>query len=265
MLIAQISDTHVRPEGELYKGRVDSNGRLAQAVAHVTAIVPAIDLVLLTGDLAEMGTDAEYAMLRKLIAPLSCPVLVIPGNHDERAAMKRGFADHHYLPADGPMHYVAGDLGPLRIVALDITVPGATHGEADDASARWLDAALAAEPQRPTVVMMHQPPILSGVPFLDGVRCRNGEKIEAVVARHKQVERIVCGHVHRFMQASFGGAILVTAPSTMSGFPLEMTGKEKPGWQVVPPACLLHHWSEDAGLTTHYSPIGTFSGPFPFR
>jgi 3',5'-cyclic AMP phosphodiesterase CpdA len=113
--------------------------------------------------------------------------------------------------------------------------------------------------------MMHQPPILSGVPFLDGVRCRNGEKIEAVVARHKQVERIVCGHVHRFMQASFGGAILVTAPSTMSGFPLEMTGKEKPGWQVVPPACLLHHWSEDAGLTTHYSPIGTFSGPFPFR
>ena len=61
MLIAQLSDLHVRPEGVLYQGVVDSNAMLAAAVKHVNALPTRPDLVLLTGDLVDKGTPEEYA------------------------------------------------------------------------------------------------------------------------------------------------------------------------------------------------------------
>ena len=110
------------------------------------------------------------------------------------------------------MHYVEGGHGAVRIVALDVTVPGLHHGDIDEEADAWLDGALSAEPRRPTILMMHQPPFDCGVPYLDAYHCRDGERLAYVVARHPAVERIVCGHVHRFMQLRFGGTVLCTAP-----------------------------------------------------
>src|SRR5205085_902923 len=98
------------------------------------------------------------------LGKLAMPVLVIPGNHDDRGAFREAFRDHSYLPPTGPMHYAAGGHGPVRIVALDVTVPGLHHGEVDEGSILWLDGALSAEPRRPTILMMHQPPFDCGVP-----------------------------------------------------------------------------------------------------
>src|SRR5690349_20608901 len=102
MLIAQLSDPHVRPEGELYQGGVDSNAMFATAIAHVNALDPRPDLVLLSGDLVDHGQDYEYAMLAKLLAALDVPVLAIPGNHDEREAFRRAFAGRRSLPGAAP-------------------------------------------------------------------------------------------------------------------------------------------------------------------
>jgi 3',5'-cyclic AMP phosphodiesterase CpdA len=236
----------------------------AAAVAHVMALDPRPDLVLLSGDLVDDGSPEAYACLRRLLAPLAMPVLVIPGNHDERAAFRRAFDDHAYLPATGPMNYLASELGDVRIVALDVTVPGLHHGQVDEAGARWLDAVLSRDAQRPTIVMMHQPPFESGVPYLDAYLCRDGGRLAEVVARHACVERIVCGHVHRFMQVRFGGTILCTAPSTTTAIALQLRPDARPASHVEPPACLLHHWRPGVGLVTHLSLIGSFPGPFPF-
>ena len=97
---------------------------------------------------------------------------------------------------------MVGDRGPVRIVALDVTLPGLHHGAVSEEGAAWLDRVLAAEPTRPTIVMMHQPPFDTGMPYLDPYSCRDGQRLAAVVARHPQVERIVCGHVHRVHAAS---------------------------------------------------------------
>ena len=264
MLIAQLSDPHVRPEGVLYQGVVDSNAMFAAAVAHLGALDPLPDLVLLSGDLVDKGEAAEYAYLRKLLAGLPAPVLVIPGNHDDRENFRRAFCDHAYLPISGPMHYIVGGHGVVRIVAVDVTVPGLHHGNVDEDAMLWLDGALAAEPRRPTIIMMHQPPFASGVPYLDAYHCRNGERLASVVSRHPSVERIVCGHVHRFMQLRFGGTMLCTSPSTATAIALQLGPDAKPASHVEPPACLLHHWRPEVGLVTHLSPIGTFPGPYPF-
>jgi 3',5'-cyclic AMP phosphodiesterase CpdA len=263
MLIAQLSDLHVRPEGMLYQGVADSNAQLAAAIAHLNGLAPRPDLVLLTGDLVETGAAAEYAKLRALLAALAIPALVIPGNHDDREAFRAAFRDHDYLPGSGPMHYAA-ERGGVRIVAFDVTVPGRHHGLVDEEGAGWLDATLAAQPDTPTLVMMHQPPFDTAVPYLDLYSCREGGRLAAVIQRHRQIERIVCGHVHRFMTLRFGGTLLCTAPSTTTAIALRLDPKAEPASHLEPPAFLLHHWRRETGIVTHFLPVGTFPGPWPF-
>ena len=247
MLIAQLSDPHVRPDGVLYQGVADSNAQFAAAIAALNGLDPRPDLVLLSGDLVDNGTLPEYARLRELLRGLEIPLLVIPGNHDDRDAFRSAFRDHDYLPDTGPMHYAVG-----------------THGAVDAAGARWLDETLAREPARPTIVMMHQPPFETGVPYLDLYACRGGQRLAAVVSRHRQVERIVCGHVHRFMLLRFGGTLLCTAPSTTTAIALQLRPDARPASHLEPPAFLLHHWRPGVGLITHFVPIGAFPGPYPF-
>ena len=263
MWIAQLSDPHVRPAGTLHRGVVDTNAALAAAVAKVNGLDPQPDLVLLTGDVAEGGTAAEYAAARAILAPLRAPLRVIPGNHDEREAFRLAFHDHAWLPAAGPLHFVEADAGPVRVIALDVTIPGLHHGAADAAALAWLEAALAAEPGRPTVVMMHQPPIECGVPYLDPYRCHGGAALAALLQRFPAVERVLCGHVHRQMLRRFGGTLLCTAPSTATAIALQPREGARPASFLEPPGILLHQWRPE-GMLTHALPVGDFPGPYPF-
>jgi 3',5'-cyclic AMP phosphodiesterase CpdA len=264
VLIAHLSDLHVCAPGELYHGLVDSNAMLAAAVARVVALDPAPDLVIITGDITEHAAEAEYAHALALLAPLRQPLLAIPGNHDEREAFRRAFSGHGFLPATGPLHFVAGAHGPVRIIGLDISVAGHHHGDIDLDGVAWLDAALADEPDRPTLVLMHQPPVETGIGFMDAYRCFNGERLAAVVARYPAVERILCGHVHRHMSQRFAGTLLQIAPSTASSIALRLGPDAEPASYVEPPALLLHHWRGPAGLATHYLPVDPGEGPLPF-
>jgi 3',5'-cyclic AMP phosphodiesterase CpdA len=263
MLIAQISDLHVRPKGKLYQGLVASNRMLAQAVEHLEALDPKPDLVLLTGDLVDEGLPAEYAALREILAGLRIPYRLIPGNHDGREALRAAFADHAYLPPQGPLDY-AIDAGPLRLVALDTTVPGQHHGAIAEASLAWLDATLGADTDRPVLLMLHHPPFACGIPYLDKYGLEAPDRLAAVVARHPHVERVLCRHVHRPMQARFAGTIAVTCPSTTTQIALRPKPDAPPASFLEPPACLLHLWRPGQGLVTHTSYIGRFEGPLPF-
>jgi 3',5'-cyclic-AMP phosphodiesterase len=262
MWIAQISDPHLRPWGVPYQGVMDSNAALSAAIAQLNALDPQPDLVLLTGDIADEGLPAEYAVARGILSALRAPLLVIPGNHDERSAFKAAFRDHAYLPPEGPLHYIH-EAGAIRVVALDVTIPGLHHGDVDASALHWLERALSADPARPTVLMMHQPPLICDVPYLDEYRCFGGEALAAVVSRYPAIERVLCGHVHRQMQMRFGGTLLCTAPSTATTIALRPYAGAEPASFIEPPGFLLHHWHAGAMLT-HAVPVGAFPGPFPF-
>src|SRR5260370_9919570 len=158
MLLAQISDLHVRPTGERYKDAVDSNRMFADAVEHLNRLDPRPDLVLITGDLVDEGLQAEYDSLRALLGGLELPYLLMPGNHDDRERLALSFSEHSYLPANGPKHYVI-DQFPVRIVALDTTVPGDHHGEVEEAGPAGLPAPPPAPPRAPTRASIAHPPL----------------------------------------------------------------------------------------------------------
>lgn len=45
---------------------------------------------------------------------------------------------------------------------------------------------------------------------------------------------------------------------------LPLVPKAQLASHVEPPAFLLHHWRPDAGLATHFLPVGPFPGSYPF-
>jgi Icc protein len=213
VLIAQITDTHIKPEGTLAYGRVDTSAFLARAVDHILHLDPRPDVVLGTGDLVDGGTPTEYARLRHLLSPLPMPVYLIPGNHDDRDALRQAFADYPKMPREGFIQYVVDD-GPLRLIAVDTLLPGASGGRVDRERLTWLDARLGEAPSKPTMIFMHHPPFKTAIEYMDGIGLEGADAMAEVVRRHPQVERVVCGHLHRSIQSRWAGTVAMTAPAT---------------------------------------------------
>ena len=264
MLIAQITDFHIKARGKIAYRVVDTAACLAAAVDAVAALDPAPDLIVATGDLTDFGRPEEYALLQELLAPLKQPIYVIPGNHDDREAMRRAFRGDDYLPRSGFLNYAVEDL-PLRLVALDTLIAGESGGELDDERLAWLDRTLAQAPDRPTLIIMHHQPFATGIVAMDRIGCAGGDKFAALLARHPQVERVLCGHLHRSIQTRLGRhAIVSTAPSTAHQVPLDLRPDAPLSFVMEPPGYQLHLWRPDSGFVSHTAVIGRYAGPYAF-
>lgn len=262
MLIAQISDTHVREAGELCSGRVDTSAFLAKAVARLNSLNVRPDLVLVTGDLVDAATPGEYARLRSLLGALGSPTYLAMGNHDDRDNLRASFPDHPYLPA-GPFIQYTVEPFAVRLVVLDTNVPGQSAGRLCDERLAWLDARLAEQPARPTVIAMHHPPFKSGNATWDSFGLEGRDGLAAVVSRYRNIHAILCGHLHRPIQSHFAGTLAMTCPSTAHQLHFGL-GESPFGFDMEPPAFQLHAWTGDA-LVTHTVLVDRFDGPYSFR
>jgi 3',5'-cyclic AMP phosphodiesterase CpdA len=264
-LLGQLTDLHIREPGRLAYGRIDTAPYLERAVQSVLRLPQRPDALVLTGDLTDFGRAAEYEHLARLLAPLPMPFFLLPGNHDDRDQMRRSFPSHGYLGGSGPVHY-AVQVGALRLLALDTAVAGASHGELDDGQLDWLDAQLAACRGQPVVVAMHHPPFSTLIGHMDRIGLLAGrERLEAIVARHPHVERIVCGHLHRAIDVRFGGTIASTSPAPGHQVCLDLAPDAASAWTLEPPGFRLHAWSSEGRLVTHLAAAGEFEGPYPFH
>jgi Icc protein len=278
MLVAHITDTHILAEGKLYHSPhraipadaapgwsyIDTAACLKHAIAELNALPAPPDVIVVTGDLTDHGTPEEYANLRAILAAARMPVFVIPGNHDSRDGLRATFAVDGYLPAEGFLHYVAEGY-PMRLVALDTHIPGEHGGLLCAERLDWLDRTLSDAPTQPTLVMMHHPPFPTGIEHMDHHALHNPAEFAEVVRQHSQVERILCGHLHRTIDHRFAGTIAGTAPSTAHQLVLDTTPGAPAEFTFEPPGYQLHFWRDGVGLVTHTCVFGDWPGPFPYH
>lgn len=243
-VIVQLSDSHLR---------LDEPFRTTQFAAAVQAVLdlrPQPLAVLLTGDVADHGVRDAYEAARDVLAPLAVPVHVIPGNHDDRATLR----DVLGAPGEGdaPVHF-AVQAGPIRVIACDTLIPDHVEGQLD---VSWVADRLAEAPDTPTLIAMHHPPVQIGFDSMDayGLPAATRSELEAVLAEHPQVLKIVTGHVHRAASALIGRVPVVSAPSVnfqlrldLAGDSLEVSAEEPPGFLV--------HVLVDGQLVTHVQPV----------
>lgn len=263
MLIAQISDLHIREAGELCYDRVDTAPFLERAVAKLNALNPKPDLVLATGDLVDKATEGEYRRLRSLFQPLKLPLYLVAGNHDHREYMRGIFPDHAYLPRGKFIHYTIEHL-KVRLIVLDTNIPGQGSGELCAERLAWLDQRLAEQPDRPTAIVMHHPPFRTGIVKMDELGLAGIEGFERVVSKYRHVEAILCGHLHRAIQCRVAGTLAQTCPSTAHQMYFGIGEGSIWGFVYEPPAIQIHWWNERA-LVTHTVAIDRFDGPYSFR
>lgn len=212
MVIAQISDTHILARSSGDPLGASRAGDLRQCIADINR--QAVDMVIHTGDSVQNGTEDEYAHLREILAELNAPLFITPGNRDRQGELRAAFEHFSYFPSDGDfLHYAVEDY-PVRLIALDSVSPGERKGVYCARRLAWLDETLARAPRRRTLLFIHHPPFDIADHYRDGYRRpQDAEDLAALVSRHPQVERLLCGHVHCWHREPWGGTVATTMPS----------------------------------------------------
>jgi 3',5'-cyclic AMP phosphodiesterase CpdA len=223
--------------------------RAHRVLDFLDSMLTPVDALLVTGDLADHGTEAEYEEVRALLAGFSPPMLLCPGNHDARGAYRKVLLGE---PAsEEPINRVHDLLG-VRVVMCDSVVPGRDAGRLSDDTLDWLAGVLTATPASiPVLVAMHHPPVLLHSPLIDEIRQYDGERLAALVEQHPQVVALLCGHAHTPAATTFAGRPLLVAPAvaTTLRLPQETVIDLDAG---MPPALAFHVLDDAARLTTHY-------------
>ena len=233
-LLVQLSDLHIGGN----ENGLDPIPRLETVIAAVRSLPNRPDAVLVSGDLTDDGAGDGYRLAREMLAQLEVPLHVIPGNHDDRGRLREAFD----LAGSGeePINYSAR-VGELRLVAFDSIVPGQDPGDFPPEQLRWLDGELAAEPEAPTLLALHHPPLSTGIAEWDAINLQppQREALAEVVAGHPQLLGLVGGHLHRVAASVLAGRPVFAAPSTYWQVrPDFLEGDE---YQVVdPPGFAIH-------------------------
>ena len=267
ILIAQISDLHIKPPGTFAYGKVDTAAALARCVAELNRFSPRPDLVVISGDLVDTPRQEEYDHLATLLAPLEIAFAAVPGNHDDRALMRAALPDQPYAAPAGALN-LCRQVGDLDVLLLDSSVPGAPHGMLDAATLAWLDATLAASRTRPALIFLHHPPFVTGIAHMDVQNLRDADALAAVLRRHPRTRLVAAGHVHRATLSVFGGVAATICPAPNHAVALDLDARWPPSFKIEPPAFHLHVCFPGEGfgsVVTHLVPIGEFAGPWPFR
>ena len=261
MLLAQISDLHL-------DGSARAAERVARTMDHLRALPQPVDALLVTGDIADHGSPAEYEEAARLLAA-PFPVLTCPGNHDERSAYLRvllgraGRQDGQAPP--GQAQFGAGDeVGPLNqayhvdgatILMCDSTIPGHDDGLLTTETLDWIGTTLDELPyQTPALLAFHHPPVPLHHPLPDSIRLRNPDELAEVLTASPQVVAVLAGHAHTAAVSSFGGKLLLVGPAVTWTLRLPWEGEE-PADREQPPALAFHVLDEDGRLTTHFRAV----------
>ena len=251
MLIAQISDTHILSPAADHPAAQLRADCLRDCVADINRQRP--DAVIFTGDTVQHGQSAEYARLRELLAPLEAPLYLVPGNRDDKDALREAFDDLAYLPAsDAFLHYAIED-HELRLVGIDSTQAGERKGRFCAARQAWLDKVLSAQPDRPTLLFIHHPPFDVDDHYVGGYRhAEEAGALAGIVGRQAQVAALLCGHVHWPVERVWAG----TQARIMPSIAVDVRKGIDEVAACGRPIYLLHRLSSEQGLVSSARQVG---------
>ena len=253
MLMAQVTDIHLgfdpgNPH-EFNRQRFDA------AIAAICAMRPLPDMLLATGDLTDRGDIDSYGLLEEALSDLPFPVHMCLGNHDLRAPFLEQFPDTP--TADGFVQYEI-DAGPVQLLFLDTLEEGRHGGAFCDIRAGWLAERLRERPDVPVILVLHHPPVESGIEWMNtDPREPWVSTLADTIAGHTQVKAMICGHLHRNISTSFEDVPVAICASTAPQVALDLAriDPDRPdGRDMIvadAPAIALHWWNGKQ-LVSHF-------------
>lgn len=273
MLIAQITDPHIGFDPGPLAGQIDPPANLRRALALVRQWEPKVEILLLTGDLVDSGKTRDYELIAELLrAELPTPseggpqVLTVPGNHDLRANMRAILGHTMPVAHDAPPDRICLHLehGGLHLIGLDTVVAGAPHGVLERSQLDWLARRLDACTGAPVMIFMHHPPLVSGMAAMDACGLLQGRaELGKLIAAHGGVQMIACGHIHRPITGSLGGAPIAVVPSVSHQLTLDLAPQAPVAVRLEPPMIGLFRFTPADGMVCHLSHVLPFGPSYP--
>jgi Icc protein len=244
-VIAHLSDPHL-------DGTEEARRRLRRITSYLREFQRPVDVVLVTGDLADHGTEYEE-VAAELAVFGEVPVLVLPGNQDVSGPLRAGLSSYVDSPGDGhPVHQVR-DVAEARFVLLDTTVPGEDHGLLSPESLDWLRGVLGEPVDGPLFIAFHQPPVSLHHPVMDQWLLREPNAF-ADVLRDRPITALLAGHFHNGLATTFAAFPLLLAPGIRSTVPLPFEPAPAAGItdKAAPPGLALHVHADGSPLITKF-------------
>lgn len=197
------------------------------------------DAIVATGDIADHGRAAEYRAFAAVLEAQP-PWLAVPGNHDHPETLRTVLRQDRCPVLD---------VGPVRVVGLDVTVPGEDHGFLDESTARLAEARASGADR--VVLALHQPPVRIGHSVADTMLLTNPEALIELVRRTAPVIAILCGHVHTPLAATLAGTPVLGAPGIASTLALD-PDRRPIATRDNAPGFALHRIDDDGTITTTF-------------
>ena len=256
--IGQITDLHVGRKIPFPSGELDLFDQLIKAVDNLNSIDPPLDMAVISGDLANHGKEEDYIRVKSQLDRLNFPYFIVMGNHDQRETLKKVFNEHTYLKTEDEFIQYTLEDHPIRIIALDTLEPGTHFGLMCEKRIQWLKKKLADQPERPTLIFMHHPPMDTGMPYPDHLGMHNKDAFASVIKQNPQIEAIASGHTHRDSVLRWNGTVVYVTPSSAFSYGLEFHDVDDVDPLMEPPAARIFRWDAEVGLVAHLSYIGNY-------
>jgi len=253
MLMAQITDIHLGfdPDNPAEFNRK----RLDQTLKSLCAMEPRPDLLLATGDLVDRGDAESYRRLENALSAVPFPVHMCLGNHDVRANFSDRFPN---VPVEEGFVQYEVDTGPIRLLVIDTLEEGRHGGAFCEARAGWLSAKLNEKTDKPTVIVMHHPPVEVGIDWMNtDPREEWVERFANTIDGHDQIISIICGHVHRSIMIGWENTTVSVCASTapqvaLNLNPIDPDNPDNRDMIIADPPAYALHWWNGRELITHF-------------
>ena len=254
-LVLQLTDTHILPKGKVLYNSIDTALHLRETVKQINRMRPMPDVLIVTGDLAEHGDRAGYQHFIELIKPLTMPVYVVPGNHDSPQTMLDAFAGTSCFPvSDDTYQYVIEDL-PFRILGLNSRSDSSELPEFGEKRLSWLKHQLH-DSDKPVLIALHHPPMITGIELIDMGGAEWFQGLKSVLAEHRQVKQLICGHCHTDLCGRIGQVPVYMAPATSHWLIASRGINIAPSTIIAPATPTLHHYIDGEFLSgSHAWPV----------
>ncbi|MER5504995.1 metallophosphoesterase [Streptomyces sp. NPDC002766] len=246
LVLAHISDLHL-------DGSPRATERAERVRDRLWGLPGRVDALLVTGDIADHGTEAEYEEAARVLglrdAGAPFPVLTCPGNHDVRAPYRKALLGRP--AADGPVNS-AHVFDDGAVLMCDSSIPGRDEGALDEETYDWIETTLEdLDGSVPVLLAFHHPPAALHHPLPDAGRLAEPGPLAALLERRPEIAGLITGHAHTGAASVFAGRPLVVGPAVTWTLRLPWEGEGVADRDA--PVGLAFHVLDDTGrLTTHF-------------
>lgn len=211
--LVQITDAHLseNPGGTLLG--MDTDHSLQMVLKKARDEVGRSDVLLLTGDLSDGGSDAAYTRMDSYSRQLSDNCFWLPGNHDDRELMSSVLGGSNCLSSEIR-------IANWQILMLDSQQPGKVGGRLGADQLSLLESALghAQSDGLNTLVCLHHHPIKIDCGWLDEQVVEDASEFFDILDAHSGVKAVLWGHIHQEVEVLRNGVALLGSPSTCVQF-----------------------------------------------